>query len=102
MAAKIKKGDKVMVITGRDKGKTGEVINVNPKENKVVISGVNVNKVHKKPTMQSAGQILEIEKPIDVSNVSIVEDGKPVRIKFDICDGKKVRISKKTGNKVGE
>ncbi len=102
MTARIKKGDNVIVITGKDKGRTGEVLKVLPKDSKAVVAGVNINKVHKKPTMQSAGQIIEIEKPIHISNISLVEDGKPVRVKFQKEDGKTVRISKKTGNKVGK
>ena len=102
MAARIKKNDSVIVIAGKDKGKTGKVLQVFPKEHKVIVSGVNVAKVSKKPTMQTPGQIVEVEKPLDVSNVALVEDGKPVRVKFETVDGKKVRISKKTGNKVGE
>lgn len=101
MAAKIKKGDTVMVIVGKDKGKTGEVLSVSPKENKVLIAGVNIVKKHKKPTMNSQGQIVEVEKPIHISNVSLIEDGKPARVGFKIEDGKKFRIFKKSGNKVG-
>ena len=102
MAARIKKGDKVIVIAGKDKGKIGDVLAVSPKENKVLVSGVNIAKIHKKPTMQAPGQIVETEKYIDISNVSLVENEKPVKVKFEIIDGKKVRVSKKTGNKVGE
>ncbi len=101
MAAKIKKGDTVMVLVGKDKGKTGEVLSVSPKENKVLIAGVNIVKKHKKPTMNSQGQIVEVEKPIHISNVSLIEDGKPARVGFKIEDGKKFRIFKKSGNKVG-
>jgi large subunit ribosomal protein L24 len=88
MAARIKKGDKVIVIAGKDKGKIGDVLAVSPKENKVLVSGVNVAKIHKKPTMQAPGQIVETEKYIDISNVSLVEDGKPVKVRFEIRDGK--------------
>lgn len=101
MAAKIKKGDTVMVLVGKYKGKTGEVLSVSPKENKVLIAGVNIVKKHKKPTMNSQGQIVEVEKPIHISNVSLIEDGKPARVGFKIEDGKKFRIFKKSGNKVG-
>lgn len=101
MAAKIKKGDTVMVLVGKDKGKTGEVLSVSPKENKVLIAGVNIVKKHKKPTINSQGQIVEVEKPIHISNVSLIEDGKPARVGFKIEDGKKFRIFKKSGNKVG-
>lgn len=101
MAAKIKKGDTVMVLVGKDKGKTGEVLSFSPKENKVLVAGVNIVKKHKKPTMNSQGQIVEVEKPIHISNVSLIEDGKPARVGFKIEDGKKFRIFKKSGNKVG-
>ena len=101
MAAKIKKGDTVIVLTGKDKGKTGEVLSVNPKEQKVLVAGVNIVKKHRKPTANSQGQIVEMEKPVHVSNVSLTENGKPARIGFKVEDGKKVRIFKKTGNKVG-
>ena len=101
MASKIKKGDKVIILTGKDKNKTGEVLSVSPKDNKVVVAGINIAKKHKKPTMNTPGQIISVEKPIDVSNVSLMEDGKPAKVGFKIEDGKKIRIFKKTGNKVG-
>lgn len=101
MAAKIKKGDTVIVLTGKDKGKTGEVLSVNPKEQKVLVAGVNIVKKHRKPTANSQGQIVEMEKPVHVSNVSLTENGKPARVGFKVEDGKKVRIFKKTGNKIG-
>ena len=101
MAAKIKKGDTVIVLAGKDKGKTGEVLSVNPKEEKVIVAGINMAKKHKKPTMNTPGQIISVEKPIHISNVSLVEDGKPAKVKFEVVDGKKVRVFKKTGNKVG-
>lgn len=102
MAAKIKKGDTIIVITGKDKGKTGKVLSVDPKNQKVVVDGINVAKKHKKPTMNTPGQIVNIEQPIHVSNVSLVEDGKPAKVGFKIEDNKKIRVFKKTGNKVGE
>lgn len=101
MAAKIKKGDTVIVLAGKDKGKTGEVLSVNPKEEKVIVAGINMAKKHKKPTMNTPGQIISVEQPIHVSNISLVEDGKPAKVGFKIEDGKKVRVFKKTGNKVG-
>ncbi len=101
MANKIKKGDKVIILTGKDKNKTGEVLSVSPKDNKVVVAGINIVKKHKKPTMNTPGQIISVEKPIDVSNVSLIENGKPAKVGFKIEDGKKIRIFKKTGNKVG-
>ena len=101
MAAKIKKGDTVVILAGKDKGKTGEIITVMPKEEKVVVSGINMAKKHKKPTMNTPGQIISVEQPIHISNVSLIEDGKPAKVGFKIEDGKKVRFFKKSGNKVG-
>lgn len=101
MAAKIKKKDTVIVLAGKDKGKTGEVLTVLPKEERVIVAGINMAKKHKKPTANTPGQILNIEQPIHISNVSLVEDGKPAKVGFKVEDGKKVRIFKKTGNKVG-
>ena len=102
MAAKIKKGDTVIVIAGKDKGKTGEVLSVSPKDKKVVVAGINMAKKHKKPTMNTPGQIVNIEQPIHVSNVSLVEDGKPAKVGFKIENNEKIRVFKKTGNKVGK
>ena len=101
MASKLRKGDKVIVITGKDKGKTGEILSVFSKINKVLVSGVNIATVHKKPTSQTPGEIVKVEKPIDISNVSYLEDNKPVKVGFKIDDGKKIRISRKTKNKIG-
>jgi large subunit ribosomal protein L24 len=101
MAAKIKKGDKVFILTGKDKGKTGEVLAVEPKEEKVLIAGINIAKKHRKPTSSVPGQVINIEKPINISNVSLVENGKPAKVGFKVEDGKKIRVFKKTGNKVG-
>ena len=102
MASRIKKNDTVIVITGKDKGKTGKVVSVFPKENKVVVSGINVAKKHKRPTMASAGSIVNIEQPIHISNVSLMEDGKPAKIGFKVENDKKIRYFKKSGNKVDE
>lgn len=101
MTAKIRKGDKVIVLTGKCKGKEGEVLAVSPKNNKVLVSGINIVKKHKKPTANTPGQIIEIEKMIDISNVSLIENGKPSKIGFKIENGKKVRVFKKSGNIVG-
>ena len=101
---KFKKGDQVIVITGSNKGKIGKIIALN--EQKVTVEGVNIKTVHKKPTSSTQGQILKLEKPIHVSNVSHVEDGKAVKIKFvtDLGEGKaftrKSRVSKKSGKKI--
>ena len=96
---KLKTGDKVVVIAGANKGKEGKITHV--LENRVVIEGVNIVKKHRKPTANSQGQIVEMEKPVHVSNVSLTENGKPARVGFKVEDGKKVRIFKKTGNKIG-
>ena len=101
---KILKGDKVIVISGKDKGKTGIVQAVYPKVNKVVVEGVNVHKKHRKPTQANPeGSINEIYVPIDASNVAIVDPKtkKPSRVGYQIGkDGKKVRIAKKSGSKL--
>ena len=97
---KIKKGDQVIVISGRDKGKRGRVIEVLTKKGKVMVEGVNMLKHHERPNRQKgiAGGILEREAPIDVSNVMLLEGGRPIRVGFQILqDGRKVRVSKKTG-----
>lgn len=100
MAAKIKKGDKVVVTAGRDKGKEGEVLRVLPKEGRVVVQGVNVVKRHTRPTQLNAGGIVEKEAALDASNVALVDpkDGKPTRVGVKVLeDGKKVRFAKRSG-----
>lgn len=100
MAAKIKKGDNVVVLAGRDKGKTGEVIKVLPTENRVVVSGVNVVKRHTRPTQTDAGGIKEKEAAIHVSNVAVADPktGEPTRVGFKtLDDGRKVRFAKSSG-----
>jgi large subunit ribosomal protein L24 len=99
MAAKIKKGDKVIVLTGRDKGKTGEVTQVLPKEERVVVSGVNVVKRHQRPSQTTPGGIVEKNASIHVSNVALVDpkSGEATRVGFKVEDGKKVRVAKKSG-----
>lgn len=99
MAAKIKKGDKVVILTGRDKGKAGEVVRVLPKEDRVVVSGVNTVKRHQRPTQFNAGGIEEKDAPLHVSNVAIADPktGEPTRVGFEIRDGKKVRVARKSG-----
>ena len=96
---KIKKGDQVIVTTGRDKGKQGEVLRAMPKTNKVVVQGVNMVKRHTRPSQTNAGGIISKEAPIDVSNVALIdpETGKPTRGGFKIVDGEKVRVAKKSG-----
>ncbi len=104
MASRIRKGDQVIVITGRDKGKTGEVSAVMIKENKLIVQGINLVKRHTKPTQQSAGGIITKEAPIHVSNVSLIdpESGKATRVGFEVQEnGQKVRVAKRS-NKVIE
>jgi large subunit ribosomal protein L24 len=100
MAAKIKKGDKVVVLTGRDKGRSGEVIRVIPKENRAVVRGVNVVKRHQRQTAQQEGGIIRKEGAVHLSNLALADphDGKPTRIGFKILDdGRKVRVAKRSG-----
>lgn len=102
MAAKlkIKKGDKVVVTTGRDKGKTGDVIAIFPKENKALVQGVNMVKRHQKQTPQNQGGIINREARIEISNLAIADpkDGKATRVGFRINDdGTKVRVAKRSG-----
>jgi large subunit ribosomal protein L24 len=99
MAAKIRKGDRVVVLSGRDKGRTGEVFEVHPDEGKALVRGVNMVKRHQKQTQNQEGGIISKEQPIHLSNIAYVgKDGKPTRIGFKIhADGKKVRIAKSSG-----
>lgn len=100
---KIKKGDKVVVITGKDKGKTGEVTRVILDENRVVVSGVNIMTKHAKPTQTSPGGLNKIEAPIQVSNVALADPktGKATKVGFKtLADGKKVRVAKKSGETI--
>jgi large subunit ribosomal protein L24 len=98
-AAKIKKGDQVVVLSGKDKGKTGEVIQSMPKADKVVVSGVNVAVRHKKPSQGNPqGGLERSEAPMHVSKVAhVTADGKATRVRFEERDGKKVRVAVKTG-----
>ena len=100
MAAKIRKGDKVIVLSGRSKGKTGEVLKVMPKEMRAIVQGVNTVKRHTKPTARATGGIVEREAPIHVSNLAHVDpqDGRPTRVGFRVLeDGRKVRWAKRSG-----
>lgn len=100
MAAKIKKGDKVVVLAGRDKGKTGEVVQVMPTEDRVIVSGVNVVKRHTRPTQADPGGIKEKEAAIHVSNVAVADPktGEPTRVGFKTLEnGRKVRFAKSSG-----
>jgi large subunit ribosomal protein L24 len=98
-ASKIKKGDKVVVLSGKDKGRTGEVVKAMPKEGKVIVSGINVHARHRKPTqLNPQGGIERKEAPLQISKVAIATaDGKPTRVRFEERDGKKVRVAAKTG-----
>ena len=98
-AQKIKKGDRVVVLSGKDKGRTGEVVKAMPNEGKVIVSGINVHARHRKPTQQSPqGGIERKEAPLHVSKVAIATaDGKPSRVRFEVREGKKVRVAAKTG-----
>ena len=99
-AAKIKKGDTVVVLSGKDKGKTGEVIAAFPAENRVVVQGVNKVKKHQKPTPSNPGGIVEKEAAIHVSNVAHIDpkDGKATRVGAKVLeDGRKVRVAKRSG-----
>ena len=99
MAAKIKKGDKVVVLTGRDKGKTGEVFQVMPKEARALVRGVNLVKRHQRQTAAQEGGIISKEAPIHLSNIALVgKDGKPTRVGFKVEGDKKVRFAKTTGD----
>ena len=103
MAAKIRKGDKVIVLNGRDKGRTGEVFEVRPSESKALVRGVNLVKRHQKQTQSQEGGIISKEAPVHLSNLALVDpkDGKPTRVGFKfIGEGdnrKKVRFAKRSG-----
>jgi large subunit ribosomal protein L24 len=101
-AAKIKKGDRVVVLSGKDKGRTGEVTKALPKDGKVIVSGVNVATRHRKPSQENPqGGLERREAPMHVSKVAIATaDGKPTRVRFETQDGKKVRVAVKTGEKI--
>ena len=101
MAAKIKKGDKVVVLTGRDKGKSGEVVQVMPKEDRALVRGVNLVKRHQRQTMNQEGGIISKEAPLHLSNLGVADpkDGKPTRVGFRVLDdGRKVRFAKRSGD----
>ena len=101
MAAKIKKGDRVVVITGRDRGKTGEVVQVTPKEGRALVQGINLVKRHQKQTANEQGGIISKEAAIQLSNLALADpkDGKPTRVGFRVLeDGRKVRFAKRSGD----
>ena len=100
MAMKIRKGDTVVVLSGKDKGRTGEVVKAMPKDGKVIVSGINVHARHRKPSQTNPqGGIERKEAPLHVSNVAIADpkDGSPTRVRFEERDGKKVRVATKSG-----
>lgn len=101
---KIKKGDKVIVLAGKDKGKTGEVSRVIPAFNKVVVNGINIVKKHTKNRFNAdkKGEIIDKTMPIDISNVALIDEktNKPTRVGYKIDGDKKVRISKKSGQEI--
>jgi large subunit ribosomal protein L24 len=100
MAAKIRKGDKVVVLTGRDRGRTGEVIEMRPAEDRALVRGINMVKRHQKQTAQQPGGIISKEAPIHLSNLAIADpkDGKPTRVGYKImADGRKLRVAKRSG-----
>jgi len=102
---KIKKGDNVVVLAGRDKGKRGEVIQVMPKENRALVRGINMVRRHQRQTAQQEGGIISKEGPIQISNLAIEDpkDGKPTRVGFKVlADGKKVRVAKRSGEQIPE
>ena len=104
-AAKIKKGDNVVVLAGRDKGKRGEVFQVMPKEGRAFVRGVNMVRRHQKQTAQEQGGIVSKEASIHLSNLALEDpkDGKPTRIGFKTLeDGRKVRIAKRSGEVISE
>ncbi len=101
MAAKLRKGDKVVVIAGKDKGRQGEITRVLPKDNKAVVSGVNVAIRHQKQTQGSQGGRIAKEMPIELSNLALVDgNGKPTRVGFRMDGDKKVRFAKTTGEAI--
>ncbi|MGF9695249.1 MULTISPECIES: 50S ribosomal protein L24 [unclassified Rhizobium] len=96
---KIRKGDNVVVLTGKDKGRTGEVIQVMPKEDRAVVRGLNMVKRHQRQTQSQEAGIINKEASIHLSNIAIVaKDGKATRVGFSVVDGKKVRVAKRTGD----
>ena len=102
-AAKIKKGDQVVVLSGKDKGRTGEVTRALPRDGKVVVSGINVIARHRKPSQANPqGGIDRVEAPLHISKVALADPktGKPTRVRFETKDGKKVRVAVKSGETI--
>jgi len=100
MARKIKKGDRVVVLSGRDRGRQGDVLKVFPKDERAIVNGVNMARRHQRPTTTQAGGIEDKELPIHVSNLALIDpkDGKPTRVGFKtLDDGRKVRVARRSG-----
>ncbi|HEY4489777.1 MAG TPA: 50S ribosomal protein L24 [Candidatus Paceibacterota bacterium] len=100
---KLKKGDKVIIISGKDKGKTGEIIRSLPRESRIVVAGVNLKKVHKRPTKSNQkGQIIDMAAPFHVSNAMLIDpkNNKPTRIGYEVSEGKKIRVARKSGTTI--
>jgi len=101
MAAKLKKGDKVRVLAGKDKGRDGEIVSVDPKSGKAVVEGINIAIRHTRQSQNSQGGRIPKAMPIDLSNLALLDaNGKPTRVGFRVDDGKKVRYAKTTGEAV--
>jgi large subunit ribosomal protein L24 len=101
MAAKIKKGDKVVVLAGKDKGKTGQVLSVIPSETRAIVQGINLVRRHQKQTASQDAGIFTKEAPIHLSNLAVADaNGKPSRVGFSIKDGVKSRVAKSTGDQI--
>jgi large subunit ribosomal protein L24 len=103
MPARIKTDDEVLVISGKDRGKRGKVLRVEPKKNRLYVEGLNIVQRHQRPTQtaraQQTGGVIEREGPIHMSNVMLIDpsDGKPTRVGIELDDGKRLRVSKRTG-----
>jgi large subunit ribosomal protein L24 len=99
----VKKGDKVMVISGKEKGKTGTIIAAFPKKDRVIVEGLNIVKKHMKPNQANPqGGIMNLEASVHVSNVMLIDpkSGEPTRVSYKVEDGKKIRVAKKSGNTI--
>ena len=97
---KIRKGDKVVILAGKDKGRTGEVLRVMPKDDKAIVSGINIVIRHQRQSQTQEGGLIRKEAPIHLSNIAVADpkDGKtPTRVGFEVRDGKKVRVAKRSG-----
>jgi large subunit ribosomal protein L24 len=106
MPARIRTDDEVIVIGGKDRGKKGKVLRVDPKKEKVYVAGLNIVKRHQRPQQtasgQTAGGVIEREGPIHISNVMLVDpkDGKPTRVRIEVVDGKRLRVAKRSGQRL--